>query len=179
MVSFTDEREAQGVAGEPSGTSQYGEELAERFIATSDRSKVDRENLVEAMTLVLGDDQMAKQFKTVLDLQAHSQKINARKVMTWRLTWLVFAWLIAVVGIVVLAGWRTGPQGLAGDDGEVAAPEKFLVLSDTVLVAMLGTTTINVIGLLVIVVKFLFPVGEKTPEWTSSTAGRPGTTPNP
>ncbi len=54
---------------------------------------------------------------------------------------LVCAWLGFVAVLIALSGWRLGN----------------FTLSDSVLIALLGTTTVNVIGVLLAVTGYLFP----------------------
>lgn len=58
-----------------------------------------------------------------------------------RVFWLVVAWLACVVLCIVLTGYQ--------DTG--------FILSDRVLIAFITSTTVNVVGLFVIVAKWLYP----------------------
>ncbi len=71
----------------------------------------------------------AKQDRKLRDLYSH------------RLFWLVASWLGVVAIVLLLNGFHVVP----------------FHLSDNVLTALLGTATASVIGLLVIVAKYLFP----------------------
>lgn len=68
------------------------------------------------------------------------QDINMRKVYADHIFTLVSLYMFAVFFILILNG----------------SPSSFH-LSDTVLVTLLGTTTANVIGVLIVVAKYLFP----------------------
>lgn len=68
------------------------------------------------------------------------QDIWARKKYAFRVFILVAFWITAVLGILILQGF---------------AVCRFH-LSDSVLLAAIGSTTANIIGILVIVVKYLF-----------------------
>ena len=59
---------------------------------------------------------------------------------------LVCAWLACVVACVILSGF-----GLGG-----------FKLSDSVLIAFITSTTVNVVGLFVLVAKWMFPAGTRT-----------------
>lgn len=65
-----------------------------------------------------------------------------RKDYTNRLFWLIVWWLVAVVLFMFLCGACDG-----------------FLLSDKVLIAFITSTTISVLGLFVIVAKWLFPAG--------------------
>ena len=61
-----------------------------------------------------------------------------RKIYASKLFWLVACWMLAVFSILLLQGF------------------KVFQLENTVLVALLSTTSVNMIGLFVIVTKYLF-----------------------
>lgn len=65
-----------------------------------------------------------------------------------RIFWLVAVWLVCVVLCVTISGF-----GLCG-----------FRLSDTVLVAFISSTTVNVVGLFVLVAKWMFPSGRPAAE---------------
>jgi len=67
-----------------------------------------------------------------------TQNVEARRRYSHRIYLTTSLWLISVIAILVLVGL------------------KVLVLSDPVLIALLGTTTINVLGFFVIVIQYLF-----------------------
>ena len=77
------------------------------------------------------------------------QNIEERKKYANRIYWLVCSWLV-FVGLVVL---RNGVQ----------IPIAWIPfgLSDGVLIALITTTTINVIGVFLFVVRYLFPREKK------------------
>ncbi len=76
---------------------------------------------------------------------ALAQDIALRKQFAWDIFYLIVAWLILV--FVVL-----GFQGFA-----VAILDDRFRLSDSVLLALIGGTTVNVLGIFLIVVRYLFP----------------------
>lgn len=80
--------------------------------------------------------------------EGQSQKIKddneARKLHSGLIFLLVFIWLITVLVIIILNGARV------------------LNLSDKVIITLLSTTSINVIGLLVIVANYLFNKNKST-----------------
>jgi len=72
------------------------------------------------------------------------QNQAARKKYSHRIFIITSGWLISVILILIL-------QGL-----------KIFSLSDSVLIALLGTTTINVLGFFVIVIQYLFNKNKST-----------------
>lgn len=70
---------------------------------------------------------------------------NLRLSYTGRIYGLVVAWLVCVVGCVAMAGFSA--WGFR--------------LSDTVLVAFITSTTVNVVGLFVLVAKWMYPSGRE------------------
>lgn len=69
-----------------------------------------------------------------------------RRYGRWILS-ITYCWILAVLAVVFLQGFQ-GLQYYLGP--------KFY-LSDSILITLLGTTTANVIGLFIIVAKYLFP----------------------
>jgi uncharacterized membrane protein YdbT with pleckstrin-like domain len=63
---------------------------------------------------------------------------GARKKYSHRIFMITSGWLISVVGILLLVGFKK------------------MILSDAVLIALLGTTTVNVLGFFLIVIQYLF-----------------------
>lgn len=68
----------------------------------------------------------------------------ARRRYSLRIFIITSGWLISVVGILLLVGF------------------KVLDLSDSVLIALLGTTTVNVLGFFIIVIQYLFNKDKST-----------------
>ncbi len=73
-----------------------------------------------------------------------TQNVEARKRYSHRIYLLTSFWLFSVISILVLVG------------------VKVLVLPEAVLIALLGTTTINVLGFFVIVIQYLFNKDKST-----------------
>lgn len=73
------------------------------------------------------------------------QTLKQRKKYANRVYVLIFAWLVSIFALVLIAG-TSSFFGIC----------KFS-LSDNVLLAMIGSTTLNVIGIFIIVMKHLFP----------------------
>lgn len=73
-----------------------------------------------------------------------TQNVSARKRYSYRIFLITTGWLVSVVAILIAVGL-----------GE-------LKLSDSVLIALLGTTTVNVLGFFVIVIQYLFNKDKST-----------------
>ena len=84
------------------------------------------------------DDFLAQKRQQELDEGAYD--LDARKRYGERIFWLVVAWIAVVLVIVVVSGYSNGPK-----------------LSDGVLIALITGLSVNVIGLLAIVINYLFP----------------------
>lgn len=86
---------------------------------------------------------LARHLKKMAGLEAvgFKQDTNERKAYAKRIFYLVCVWLIAVLLILVAVGfsWHS------------------FVLSDKVLLALIGGTSVNVLGLFAIVANYLFP----------------------
>lgn len=77
--------------------------------------------------------------KKRLKLKEKADVLQQRKSFSGRIFALVLFYVLAVLAIIVLCGFDV------------------LSISDAVLIALLSTTTANVVGLLVIVMKYFFP----------------------
>jgi hypothetical protein len=73
------------------------------------------------------------------------QDIALRKDFAWDIFYLIVVWLCAIFGILLLQGFQVGICGHA------------FKLDDSVVLALIGGTTINVLGIFIIVVRYLFP----------------------
>ncbi|HTJ13499.1 MAG TPA: hypothetical protein VL547_15800 [Dinghuibacter sp.] len=103
----------------------------------------------EEQTLNVKREEEVRKLKIQNDLlQAKFEKITgdnkARKTHSLLIFVMVFFWLVSVVALLALSGLG------------------ILCLSDKVLITLLTTTTINVIGLLVIVANYLFNKNKST-----------------
>lgn len=106
---------------------------------TLDDEPAEREKLAVDRDLypyITSSPEKALEWERVLDRR---QDREQRKKFATPVFWFVCVWLAGILGIVVMTG-----AGL-------------LALSDTVLVALLGTTTANIIGLFAAVAHYLFP----------------------
>ena len=94
-----------------------------------------------------------------LHLRGLQNDLQARKRFSVGIFHLVKLWLSAIFAIVLLEGllsktiihvfWQTRWFSIRGDIG--------FNLSDTILVALIGATTANVLALFFLVVRYLFP----------------------
>lgn len=125
---------------ESGGTSSTspGERRAQPPLITLDE--------ISLVSEVSADDEVfreeARDYDTArkaLDLERLRSDLDHRKRYSARLFWLVTGWLAFILLLVVV-------DGLA-----------LLEISDTVLVALIGSTTLNVIGLFAIVARYFFP----------------------
>jgi len=76
-------------------------------------------------------------------LRAQTQLTNQRKTFADRVFWLVVWWLSAIFGLLLLQG-SLSPWGVFS-------------IENSVLIALISGTTVNVIGVLFVVMRFLFP----------------------
>jgi hypothetical protein len=77
------------------------------------------------------------------ELAGIKQDITARRNYARRIFYLIVWWLIAVFILLLLQGFLS--------------PNKIFHLSDAVLLALIGGTTANVLGIFMVVVWYLFP----------------------
>jgi hypothetical protein len=74
------------------------------------------------------------------ELVSLKQDIDLRRKFAWAGYWMNIGWLVAILLIIVSAGFHFYRFGLP----------------DSVLLALIGTTTANVLGVLYIVMRYLF-----------------------
>lgn len=77
------------------------------------------------------------------------QDMELRRTYSDRLFQILLGWLVFVGGMVVGAGTNL--------EIEILGTQVSFELSDTVLSVLLGTTTLNVIGLFLVVARYIFP----------------------
>jgi hypothetical protein len=83
---------------------------------------------------------------SILANQAIGQDTDERKKYAKRFLWLACAWVVVVAFLLIIQGFCT--QGCRG----------FVFrLSDSVLLAAIGSTTANIVGILYVVANYLFP----------------------
>ena len=76
-----------------------------------------------------------------LVLQDHSQNIKLRKEFATKIYWLVIGWVAAILAILILEGFRICNFSL----------------TNSVMLALIGSSTLNIVGLLYVVTHYLFP----------------------
>jgi hypothetical protein len=74
-----------------------------------------------------------------LKAESFAQDISERKKFAHRIFWMVVGWLVSIITIVVLVGC------------------KIIILSDSILMSLIGSTTVNVTTFFLVVTKYLFP----------------------
>ena len=129
------------MSGPPKNFSEILAEAAEKEVL--DSSSADTEAQPD---LELGLEEHKIEFQLACLQQEFSELAanhELRLSYTGRIYWMVVAWLVCVVICLAFAGFSA--YGFK--------------LSDTVLVAILSTTTVNAIGLFVLVAKWMYPSG--------------------
>lgn len=91
--------------------------------------------------------------KGILDLQSTGNDIKAREVYGYLAFALIVLWLL---GIYVFL-WFLSVDWQVPNETRTTHYWKEFKLSDAVVIALLGTTTVNVLGIFVIVAKYIFP----------------------
>lgn len=95
------------------------------------------------------EEQSYENKKHTEDIADRQQNRIERKKYAKSVYRLIIGWLIGIFVLILLAGTGT------------TFGSAFFHLSDTVLLAMIGGTTVNVLGLFVIVMRHLFPNNSK------------------
>lgn len=116
----------------------------EKRTLSSVEEKIDSFSSQEKRVTGLEDEEFEKKYQQDLhtaQLQSLRDDISAKKNMTYRIFWMVVAWLVAILLMVALSG-------IGGINFD---------LSDAVLIALLGSTTVNVTAFFLVVTKYLFP----------------------
>jgi hypothetical protein len=93
------------------------------------------------------------------ELQGLRQDIKARKRYARHIFRLIVVWLIAIFIILLLQGFLSEREMVLGFRalGSFWRTSIHFRLSDAVLLALIGGTTANVLGLFIFVVQYLFP----------------------
>lgn len=94
-----------------------------------------------------GKKEISAAVSMTLENVSDAKDINARETYAFRLFVVAVAWIIGVFVVILCQGFLS--HGL----------KPIFSLSDTVLIAFIGGTTVNVLGLLAIVVRYLFHRG--------------------
>ncbi len=74
-------------------------------------------------------------------IKSLAQDTRQRKLFAERIFWLLCAWIFGMFAVVILQGFQLD----------------MFRLSDTVLLALIGSSTVNIIGVFLVVVNYLFP----------------------
>ena len=95
-----------------------------------------------------GDDELYQEevrdlelAKVQLQVQEHSENLEHRKRYASRIFKFVSIWMTMIFCVILLDGW-----GIGG-----------LKISEKVLITLIGSTTLNVLGILAIVANYFFP----------------------
>ncbi len=120
------------------------DDFASKLTEALTRSLKDVSNVPDPETRQEEDDLQKEHARAVL--RGVTQDIDERKKYARRFFILACFWLVAITVLLVLQGFGSFWFGLM--------PFK---LADTVLLAVIGSTTVNVLGILYVVVNYLFP----------------------
>ena len=85
------------------------------------------------------------------------QDLTERKKYAGRIFWLVVGWIVAIFAVIVL-------QGFSDKTG--------FSISDNVLMTLIGGTTINILGIFIVVANYLFPKPNATPRASKLNGGK-------
>ena len=99
----------------------------------------DRDTLLLAREQIANENERDKRKLLEEFIKDTQQDREQRKAYADKIFWLVCLWLLAVLGLVALAGSIN------------------FELSDTVLIALISTVSVNIIALMAIVANYLFP----------------------
>jgi hypothetical protein len=83
--------------------------------------------------------------RQTLIIEGLEQDLKLREAFAWDIFYLIVAWLILIFLILLLEAFSATLCGHT------------FKLSDTIIVALIGGTTVNVLGIFIIVVRYLFP----------------------
>ena len=100
---------------------------------------------------------LAKQRREDLVNLQLEQDLTERKKYAGRIFWLVVGWIVAIFAVVVLQGF--------------SAKTEFSI-SDSVLMTLIGGTTINILGIFIVVANYLFPKTNASPRASASNGGK-------
>lgn len=110
-----------------------------------------RDDLAEA------EVQDLEKARSIAELRDFTNEVENRSKYTSRLFWLMVGWIVVVLGILIASGVEVPP--IMPDDVKLTAFGRWVGsfrLSDPVLIALIGGTTANVIGLFLVVANYLF-----------------------
>lgn len=98
----------------------------------------------------------AKQREELINRQL-KQDITEREKYANRSFWLVVGWIVAILAVV-------GLQGFSDKTG--------FSISDNVLMTLIGGTTINILGIFIVVANYLFPKTNAAPRTSVLNGGK-------
>lgn len=101
-------------------------------------------------------DKHLRAYLSLLNIEIENN-IGARKLYARYVFILVFCWLILIAIIILLSGFQNFSLNFVTDKHiQIIFGSKFH-LSDSVLIALITTTTINILSFLVLILKYIFP----------------------
>jgi hypothetical protein len=115
--------------------------------------------LLQSEDLALREVDALEHERKSAELKGFKQDIKARKRYAKNIFSLIVWWLVAILFLLLLQGFSGGQKVSLSTITrllEVHLDYKFY-LSDAVLLALIGGTTANVLGLFIFVVQYLFP----------------------
>ncbi|MFC0184307.1 hypothetical protein SAMN04515674_102174 [Pseudarcicella hirudinis] len=83
--------------------------------------------------------QQAEVDKLKTEVDEAKQNLTERKKYAFWIFWMVVGWLLVILGIIIFVGFKK------------------IELSDSVILALIGSTTVNVTTFFLAVIKYLFP----------------------
>lgn len=137
----------------PPDPARVTKELVLRLRAAARRqieqiSQDDEKAKKEALAIKKGAlEEQAKAGMARLRERSFELDIGLRKVVAYGILVAVIGWMDGV--LLLVGGMRVSIMGVSAE----------VHLSDTVAITLLGTTSVNVIGLLLVVTRYLFPRG--------------------
>lgn len=93
---------------------------------------------------VLDAEQRIELARKTAEVDGLKLDLRQRKEYANKIFYLIVAWLIVLLGVLLLQGFGKTDDGFS--------------LSDSVLLAFIGGTTVNVLGIFVIVAKYIFRI---------------------
>ncbi|MFM2399380.1 MAG: hypothetical protein RL341_1537 [Pseudomonadota bacterium] len=134
---MTDVSQIKAITVSPVDTKAAIEE--QQFFAKSATENGDSDEKIEKRAVV----ESLKNDSLRLQNQSFAQNIDERKTYAGRIFWLIVGWLIGLAVLLLAQGF-----GRATGNFE---------MSDSVAIAIVSGTTVNVLGIFVFVAKYLFP----------------------
>lgn len=98
---------------------------------------------IESVQRVISERDQIEMDRLRVELTSFRNDIKARKLFAWLIFALVVIWLGAIIWIVIATG------------------SGWYKLSDTVLITLVTSTTVNITGFFLIVTQYIFPSAKK------------------